>query len=72
MGEDEAKQYFRLINGRYHLDLWLCSRLQLESVGVTRIENSKICTAMNLSDWYSHRAEKGNTGRFAALIGLDT
>jgi YfiH family protein len=71
MGEDEAGQFFRLINGRYHLDLWLCSRVQLESVGVTRIENSKICTAMNLSDWYSHRAEKGKTGRFAALIGLD-
>jgi copper oxidase (laccase) domain-containing protein len=29
-----------------------------------------ICTACHLDDWYSHRAEKGCTGRFGALIGL--
>ncbi len=72
LGKDEAKRYFHLKESHYHLDLWLCSQTQLENAGVSEIENSGICTAMNLSDWYSHRAEKGKTGRFAALIGLDT
>ena len=30
----------------------------------------EICTACHTEDWFSHRAEKGKTGRFGALIGL--
>jgi YfiH family protein len=72
MGKEKARRYFHKKEDHYHLDLWLCSQEQLESTGVTQIENSRICTAMNLSDWYSHRAEQGKTGRFAALLGMDT
>ena len=72
MGKDATKQFFKIVHGRYHLDLWACSQVQLQSIGVTKIENSGICTAMNVEDWYSHRAEKGKTGRFAALMGVDT
>jgi YfiH family protein len=51
-------------------DLWSANRLTLENVGVRYVEMSGLCTACHLSDWYSHRAEQGQTGRFGALIGL--
>ena len=55
---------------RRHFDLWAANRLLLERAGVTKIESANICTACHLDDWFSHRAEKGKTGRFAALIAL--
>ena len=55
---------------RFHLDLWKANRLQLEDAGVAQIEVAGICTACHTEDWFSHRAEKGKTGRFGALIGL--
>ena len=51
-------------------DLWAANRLSLEQAGVRHIEVSGICTACSLTDWYSHRAEQGRTGRFGAMIGL--
>jgi YfiH family protein len=51
-------------------DLWRANEIILEQVGVRRIEVSGICTACHLEDWYSHRAERGRTGRFGALIAL--
>ncbi len=51
-------------------DLWKANQLILEDIGVKNIEVAGICTACHLDDWYSHRAEKGRTGRFGALIGL--
>jgi YfiH family protein len=56
--------------GRTYLDLWAANRLQLESAGVREIEVSGLCTACSLDDWFSHRAERGRTGRFGALIAL--
>jgi len=55
---------------KFHLDLWTANRLQLESAGVENIEVAQVCTACHTDDWFSHRAEKGKTGRFGALIGL--
>lgn len=59
-------------NGKIHLDLWKANAHLLEEAGLLKshIEISEICTASNSQDWYSHRAEKGKTGRFGALIGL--
>jgi len=57
-------------NGRIHFDLWAANRLTLEQVGVGQVEVAGLCTACATTDWYSHRAEKGKTGRFGALIGL--
>jgi hypothetical protein len=57
-------------NGRFYFDLWKANRSLLERAGVTRIELAGICTACRTDDWYSHRAEKGKTGRFGALISL--
>jgi len=68
-GEDAA----RLIDqrgGHTYLDLWESNRTQLTQAGVNQIEMAGLCTACHTDDWYSHRAEKGRTGRFGALIAL--
>jgi len=52
------------------LDLWAANRLILEMAGVRQVEVSGICTACHTEDWFSHRGEKGRTGRFGVLISL--
>lgn len=55
---------------RTHFDLWKANQYLLERTGVRQIELAGICTACRTDDWFSHRAEKGQTGRFGALISL--
>jgi hypothetical protein len=57
---------------RWMLDLWEANRRQLEAIGVHKrnIEISGVCTSCNTELFYSHRAEKGKTGRFGAIISL--
>lgn len=57
---------------KWMLDLWHANRYQLETVGVRRdnIDVSGVCTASNTELFYSHRAEKGITGRLGAVISL--
>jgi YfiH family protein len=57
-------------NGAVQFDLWAANRILLERVGVEQIEVANLCTACHLEDWYSHRGEKGQTGRFGVLVGL--
>jgi hypothetical protein len=57
-------------DGEVQFDLWAANRLVLESSGVKHIEIAGICTACDLENWYSHRGERGKTGRFGAMIGL--
>ena len=57
-------------NGRWHFDMWAANRSQLEEMGVQQIETAGICTACHVDEYFSHRAERGRTGRFAATIGL--
>ncbi len=52
------------------LDLWKANEISLRKSGVKHIEVAEICTACDIGNWYSHRAENGKTGRFAAVIGL--
>jgi YfiH family protein len=52
-------------------DLWAANQLVLEQAGVQQVEVAGLCTACQLQDWYSHRAEAGKTGRFGALIALE-
>lgn len=54
-----------------HFNLWKANRILLEDAGVKQIEIAGICTACDTDDWYSHRGEKGKTGRFGALIALE-
>lgn len=66
----ESESLLVPINGSTHFNLWETNRLLLERAGVNQIEVAGICTACHTDDWFSHRAEKGRTGRFGALISL--
>jgi YfiH family protein len=66
----DANELLESRKGSVYFDLWSANRLLLKRAGVRHIEVSGLCTACSLGDWYSHRAEKGRTGRFGALIGL--
>lgn len=58
------------VDGTFHFDLWETIRRQLQARGVQQIEVAALCTACHVDQFFSHRAERGQTGRFAALIGL--
>jgi len=55
---------------KFNLNLWEANKICLQEAGVQNIEISGICTACNLEEWYSHRAEHGRTGRFGVLFAL--
>jgi purine-nucleoside/S-methyl-5'-thioadenosine phosphorylase / adenosine deaminase len=65
-----ADEVLTVCQGEVHLDLWLANRRLLEGEGVGSIEIAELCTACHLDDWYSHRGERGATGRFGALMAL--
>ena len=67
---DDSEQLLTSHNGKIHFDLWKTNKILLERAGVENIQVAGICTACNTQDWFSHRAEKGRTGRFGALISL--
>lgn len=51
-------------------DLWLAAAHQLRCLGVGEVEIAGVCTASHTEDWFSHRAEGAQTGRFGAVIAL--
>ncbi len=53
--------------GAIHLDLWAANREQLRAAGVEQVEVTELCTACHCEEFFSHRAEKGRTGRFGVL-----
>jgi YfiH family protein len=57
---------------KLHLDLRKANRLQLMSLGIKpgSIFVSSECTACKGERFFSHRAEKGKTGRMMAVIGI--
>jgi len=57
-------------DGSAYLNLWEANRLDLERAGVRQIEIAGICTATHTDEFFSHRAEKGRTGRFGAVLSL--
>jgi len=67
----DASELLPRKNNSTCFDLWAANRLVLTQAGVKHIEIVGICTGENLEDWFSHRAEKGKTGRFGVLLGLD-
>jgi polyphenol oxidase len=57
-------------NGRYHFDLPEANRRNLVRAGVQQIELPGLCTADRTDLFFSHRAEKGKTGRFGSIFVL--
>ena len=68
--KEDAPALLKPHGERLHFDLWAANRLTLEQAGVGQVEVAELCTACHTHDWFSHRAEKGQTGRFGALIAL--
>ncbi len=58
--------------GKFLLDLKGANRAQLRAAGLpeAQIEVSAFSTVLHNEDYFSHRKEKGRTGRQMALIGL--
>ncbi len=67
---DEADSLLHSVDGGTNLDLWEANRILLIQAGVNHIEQAGICTACHIEDWYSHRGERGKTGRFGVMMGL--
>jgi YfiH family protein len=55
---------------RVYFDMWEANRRQLATCGVAQIIQPEICTACRTDLFFSHRAEKGRTGRFGVIVGL--
>lgn len=56
---------------RAYFDMWEANRRQLTQAGVRYIIQTGLCTACRTHEFFSHRAEKGRTGRFGVLIGIE-
>lgn len=55
---------------RAYFDMWSANRQQLAASGVQQIIQSQLCTACRTDLFFSHRAERGRTGRFGVIAGL--
>jgi hypothetical protein len=55
-----------------HVDLWAAARDQLSAAGLDRrsIAQQGICTVCRRDRFFSHRGDRGRTGRFAAIVAL--
>ncbi len=73
-GDPDWRRAFRGCEepGRWMLDLPLANRIQLEKAGVPQgnITSAGFCTACRTDLFFSHRAEKGGTGRQLSFIGI--
>lgn len=58
-------------DGHFYFDLPEANRRNLQRAGVQHIEMSGLCTACRTDWFYSHRAEKGRTGRFGTIFILE-
>jgi len=72
VGDEVAEQFvFKEKRGaRWHVDLKATNEAQLRNVGISQIEISDYCTIENNDLFFSHRKEKGITGRMLAIIGF--
>lgn len=69
-GEEEQLLVAQVGGSRPHLDLVRANQINLERAGVRHIESSGLCTACRTDLFFSHRAEKGRTGRFGTIFIL--
>ncbi len=67
-----AHKYFNQKSGKFFVDLKKANRDQLVKVGLadSNIQLSPYSTVLNNDDYFSHRLEKGQTGRMLACISM--
>lgn len=59
-------------DGKALFDLWAANRIDLEGAGLAgeRIEICGVASDQHLEDFYSHRHEGGQTGRFITVVSI--
>ena len=69
--EYDEKPYNLISEGQYQLDLKQLNMLLLEKAGIPKshIEISTYCTSCHDDIFFSHRRDKGHTGRLMSFIG---
>lgn len=78
VGEEVAQNFeekfkrFDVEKAKYFVDLKQANQAQLLEAGVpvNQIEVSKFSTVLDNESYFSHRKEKGKTGRMLAIIGI--
>jgi YfiH family protein len=65
----ETAPLVRRDNGKGRVDLARAIELQLRRVGVSKIDRTDRCTFTHRDEFFSHRRDRGFTGRMAAMIG---
>lgn len=74
VGDEVAAQFDEAFKSRkgvkWHVDLKAANAAQLEKLGIQQIEIDPACTIEDNDTYFSHRKEKGITGRMLALIGF--
>ena len=74
VGDEVAAQFDEAFKSRkgakWHVDLKAANAAQLQALGIQQLEIDSSCTVENNADFFSHRNEKGLTGRMLALIGF--
>ena len=74
VGPDVAEPYEAafgrevLVDGR--LDLWRAAELALQRAGVTEIERTDLCTYCHPDLFFSHRRDRGTTGRQGVIAAV--
>jgi len=67
---DRADDLFSTRNDRLFFDLVGANLRRLRESGVVQLESSGYCTASRTDLFFSHRAERGQTGRFGVVMEL--
>lgn len=66
---DSGPLFGRRNGGHAYFDLWEANRQQLKAAGAGTVLVARLCTACRTDRFFSHRAERGKTGRFGVVIG---
>ena len=72
VGSGTAGQFESAFLHGDHLDLWTVNHRQLTDAGLPteNIEISRLCTCCHGHWFFSHRRDKGRTGRMMAFLGI--
>ena len=74
VGDEVAEQFDaahkHVYGSKWHVNLKEANADQLRNLGVKAIEIDPACTVENNANFFSHRKEKGLTGRMLAVIGF--
>jgi YfiH family protein len=70
--DSKEMPYNEISTGQYELNLRKLNQIILENSGIpaSNISVTTLCTSCDQEEFFSHRRDKGNTGRMLAFIGM--